>query len=439
MKVRWLTGCRRMLALAALSVVAVSCRAEAQWPQWGGPNRNFMVETSGLADSWPDSGPRRLWDRKLGDGYSSVAYDTGVLYTMYRKEQADENECTIALDAGTGKTIWEHKHPSPIPENGRRFPGPNTTPLISGERIYTIGRNAVMHCYNKEDGKILWKHDLVAEFGAGIPGWGYSSSPIAYRDTVIVVLGRPEDEHGEDSPAGDREQPPPSAEGRSLIAFDQKTGSVVWRSQDFRFRFSSPIVINRGGQDQLIVLPHDDIVSVDPANGKLLWRHHLAEGSGHVVTPVWNGDDLLFCASHEDGRVVKLTQENGKTAPREVWASRKIALGLATPVRIGDLLVGSKGGRVPLLLGVDIKTGERVWVRRGFAEATLVHGDGKVILLDGQGKLALTSATSEGLTVHSQWQIPKWSAQTYAAPTLVGTMLYVRDRTNIMAFDLGRS
>lgn len=439
MKIMGLTRCRGIPAAAVLWAMSMAYQAEAQWPQWGGPDRNFMVETSGLADSWPNDGPRRLWNRELGDGYSSIAYDNGVLYTMYRKEQTDDNEYTIALDANSGKTIWERQHPSPVPEDGRRFPGPNTTPLVSGERIYTIGRNAVMHCYNKKDGKILWKHDLVAEFGAGIPGWGYSSSPIAYRDTVIAALGRPEDEHGEDSSTGDEAKTPPSKQGRSLVAFDQKTGMVVWQSQDFRFRFSSPILINLGGKDQLIVLPHAQIVSVDPASGELLWRHRLAEDREHVMTPIWNGEDLLFCASGETGRVIRLTLEDGKTVPEELWASRKIAGGLATPVRIGDLIVASKTGQVPLLLGVDIKTGKRAWAQRGFATTTLVHGDGKIILLDEQGQLALTTATPEGLTVHSKWQIPEWAAQTFAAPTLAGTMLYVRDRTNVMAFDLGRS
>ena len=64
--------------------------AAAQWPQWGGPNRDFTVETSGLADTWPEDGPARLWHRELGDGYSAIVYDDGLLYTMYRKARMDK-------------------------------------------------------------------------------------------------------------------------------------------------------------------------------------------------------------------------------------------------------------------------------------------------------------------------------------------------------------
>src|SRR5262245_21872623 len=55
----------------------------ANWPQWGGPQRNFMVEAKGLAESWPAGGPKRLWSRALGEGHSSVVVDGERLYTMY--------------------------------------------------------------------------------------------------------------------------------------------------------------------------------------------------------------------------------------------------------------------------------------------------------------------------------------------------------------------
>src|SRR5688572_24861301 len=86
-----------------------ACHAGSKkWPQWGGPNRNFRVESKGLAASWPSSGPRRLWNRPLGEGYSGIVVNEGKLYTMYRK---DEQEVVAALDAGTGQTLWEHSYP----------------------------------------------------------------------------------------------------------------------------------------------------------------------------------------------------------------------------------------------------------------------------------------------------------------------------------------
>ena len=104
----------RRIALLAIFLFATATAALAQssdWSQWGGPHRNFISETKGLATSWPATGPRRLWQRELGEGYSSIAVDRGMLFTMYRK---GDNEVAIALDAATGKTIWEYSYAAPF-------------------------------------------------------------------------------------------------------------------------------------------------------------------------------------------------------------------------------------------------------------------------------------------------------------------------------------
>src|SRR5262245_30058332 len=78
------------------------------WTQWGGPHRNFQTDANGLKDTWPASGPRVMWKRALGEGYSSAAVENGVLYTMYGKPR---EEVVIAADAETGKTRWERTNP----------------------------------------------------------------------------------------------------------------------------------------------------------------------------------------------------------------------------------------------------------------------------------------------------------------------------------------
>src|SRR6266852_4670675 len=74
------------------------------WLVWGGKNRDFKVDSSGLADSWPAAGPKKLWSRDFGDGYSAIAEEGGVLYTGFRR---GGNDVITAIDANTGKMIWE--------------------------------------------------------------------------------------------------------------------------------------------------------------------------------------------------------------------------------------------------------------------------------------------------------------------------------------------
>ena len=79
----------------ATPIAAQSASGE-DWLIWGGKNRDFLVDSSGLADSWPAAGPRKLWSRTLGDGYSAIAEEGGILYTAFRRGSKD---VVTALDA----------------------------------------------------------------------------------------------------------------------------------------------------------------------------------------------------------------------------------------------------------------------------------------------------------------------------------------------------
>jgi len=421
---------RGVMLTCAIAMAGVASEAKAQWPQWGGPNRNFVVDTTSLATKWPEDGPKRLWHRTLGSGFSSIAVDDGKLFTMYRKSKKDTYEYTIALDAATGKTVWQKQNlatiPREVPDWGKDFTGPNSTPLIVGDRLFAVGRNAMLHCYQKADGKILWKHDLRKEFAAETQVCGYSPSPLAFGDTIILPMGRAEDDKREE---------------HSLVAFDQASGDVVWRRHTFRIEHSSPIPVNFEGEDQLVQCTRTALIGVNPADGELLWEYAYPEPEkygGIFADPVWNGKDVVMFSSRDVGCAVKLAKGEGGTTAQLLWSSDRTPLGMGTPVLIGDMLVGSKRGRgtpMTLLMGVDIHTGERLWAERAFPMPVAIGGGERVIILDHNGLLGLATATREGFTVHSQHQLTEQESLT--APTLVGTTLYVRDEKNIMALDLG--
>ncbi len=425
------------LILVALWAVASTGPVQAQWLQWGGPNRDFKVKTSGLAEAWPTEGPPRLWHRALGDGYSSILVDDGVLYTMY----ADgTQQCTVALDARTGRTFWEHKTPTSY--KGSQFgPGPHSTPLVSGNRLFSVTADALLHCLDKRMGKVLWKHDLVGEFDAPIPYFGYAPSPVAYKNLLIVPVDRKREDSTE-PPTGSDESKKASAEhvqAQSLMAFDQTSGSVVWRSQDFPIDYSSPILINHGGRDQVVLFMRKEIMGVDPNSGSLLWhRECLPSPDENIATPIFNGDDLLFfsAAYNSGGRAIRLTNHEGETSTEELWYNRKLRIHHGNVILLGDYVYGSSGDfGASLLTCMNVRTGKVAWRQRGFKKVTSVYGDSKLILLDEDGYLVLVTISPKGMTVHSKCKVAEFEAWT--APTLVGQTLYVRDRKHIMALDLG--
>lgn len=422
---------RRWLAAGALAAtVGLTCgdgritAADASWPQWGGPRRNFVVDAAGLASSWPSGGPPRMWERALGEGHSSIAAEGGRLYTMYRPLgmlsmiRRSQQETIVALDASTGKTIWEHTFDAPTAGLDFEYgAGPHATPLVSGNHVYASSTLKQIFALDKQTGKVAWSHDLMAEYGAPKPGRGYAPSPIQYKNRLIV-------------PAG--------GAGQSLMAFDLQTGALAWKAGDYAIAPASPILITVDGQDQLVVFGGDEIVGVDPAGGAVLWRHpHRTQYGLNISTPVWGPGNLLFVsAAYDSGaRLLKLSQAGGKTAVQEQWFQNRMRTHIGTVIRLGDFAVGSSGDFGPCpTVGIDLKSGKILWQNREFSRSTFLYADNKLIVLDEDGNLGLATASPTGLSVLAK--APVLSNKSWTPPTLVGTKLYVRDRKNIVAFDL---
>lgn len=411
----------KVFALVAVFLLLTNTEVLAQssdWAQWGGPHRNFISDTKGLATTWPTTGPRRLWQRELGEGYSAIAVERGALFTMYRK---GEHEVAVAIDAATGKTIWEYSYAAPFsPEYDMSMgPGPHATPLVSGNFVFTSGATGKLHCLDKKTGKLLWSHDLISEFHGTVRVNGYSCSPIDYKDKIVMMVG---------------------GTSSALIAFNRKDGSVAWKKHDFKNSTSSPIIINVDGQDQLVAFMYGEIVGVDPNNGNLLWSQpHPAEYGLNTSTPVWGTDNLLFVSSGYGGgsRVLRLSRAGDKTAVEELWANRLMRIHFTNAIRVGDLIYGSSGDFGPApFTAVNVKTGNVVWRHRSFPRASFLFADGRFIILDEDGQLLLATPTAEGLTVTSKAEL--LSGKSWTVPSLSGTRLYLRDRKNILALDLGQ-
>lgn len=421
-------GSKRLVALSAL-ILLLGVSAEGpvadptEWLQWGGPNGDFTIDSSGLADAWPEKGPRRLWTRFLGEGYSAILAKDGRLYTMVRE---GKEEIVVALDASTGKTIWEHRYEAEFwPDMVLRFgPGPNATPAIVGDRIFSIGINGDFRCLDLETGKLEYRHDLVAEYGRREreEEYGYSNSPVVYRDKVIVLVNG--DEHG-------------------LVAFDPKDGSVVWKSVGSGISYAQASLVTIEGVDQLVFFSFTEVIGLNPDDGEFLWRYPCAPGNGNNLTPVFRcGENHLWVASQFDqggGRVLKLTKKAGDSKEFDVeqlWFNSRMRSTHWTSIPIGDYVYGSIGGNnSSFFCAVNWKTGALSWRRRGFHKCMCLYADGKVIFLDEHGQLGLAKVSPDDMELLAS--TPLTEAVSWTVPTLVGKTLYVRDRKNVMALDLG--
>ncbi|PYR16111.1 MAG: hypothetical protein DMF94_29280 [Acidobacteria bacterium] len=414
------------LTAAVVDVQSVGGAGTADWLQWGGPGRNFMPDATGLASSWPSGGPKRLWTRALGEGHSAILVEGERIYTMYRPlgmmslVHRSQEEVVAALDAATGKTVWEFRYAAPT--DGLDFSqgaGPHATPLIAVNRLYAMSTRKELFALDKATGQRVWSHDFMKEYGAPWPGRGYSCSPLLYNGTIIVTVGGP---------------------GQAIAAFNQQSGALVWKAGDFEVAPASPILIDVDGQQQLVLFAGERVAGLDPSSGRTLWSHpHRTDWGLNISTPVWSpADHLLFVSSaySTGSRAIELRQAGGRTTAVEKWFTNRMRVHIGTVIRLGDYVYGSSGDFGPAFLtAVDMKTGKIAWQDRSFSRAQLLYADGKLIILDEDGALGLASVSPQGLKVLSRASV--LTSVAWTPPTLAGTTLYVRDRKNISAFALG--
>lgn len=415
----WVVVCCANAQTAHKAVAkAAAAPAGEDWLLWGGKNRDFIVNAPALADSWPASGPKKIWTRALGDGYSAIAEENGILYTGFRRGDQD---VITALDAATGKTIWEYPYSNPFKNSfaEKVGPGPYAMPQIVGDRLITASSTGFIQSIDKKTGRPVWSHNLYREFHGTHLEFGYACHALPYKDTLIYLAGG----------AGD-----------GAIALRQSDGAVVWKSLQFTNGYSSPLLINVDGQAQVAAVAAKTVFGFNPDNGALLWSHPHETQYGLVVsTPVYAPGNLLFVASAYGvgARTVQLHQEGGKTTVKELWYDPHLELHIGTAIqRDGYVYISSGYNGPPLMSAVELKSGKILWRQRGFAKAQLLWADGKLILADEDGTLALCRATPEKFEVLSKVSMLENIAWT--PPTLVGTRLYLRDRKTIMALDLGK-
>ena len=404
--------------------------AARDWWQWGGPSRDFLYDTSGLADAWPAGGPPVLWSRPLGAGHSAIVAGAGRLYTMYRAAHGEGGgapwsgeETVVALDAATGETLWEYAYPSAV-QDFDQGAGPHATPLLVGDRLFTVGTNKEMHVFDAATGEIVWERNFVTDFGAppllirSMIKSGYGVSPLPYEDTVIVQVGGP---------------------GQAVMALRQDDGGVVWRSGSFLVSEAPPGLIDFDGERHLVVFAGQAVHGLDPGTGEVLWAHpHDAGNDFNFQIPLWSDeDDVLFLSSGYIGgsRAIRLAKDGDVTRVTELWSDRRLRFTFLNPIRLGGFVYGTSGqGAAAVMTATHAATGETAWRERGFSRASLLHADGKTLILEEDGDLSLAVLAPGGLTRLAS--TPLFDTRAWTAPTLVGTTLYARDRERIVALDL---
>jgi len=387
----------RLAIFALLAPLAFS----ADWPGWRGPHQAAIVTEE------PQNFPEKLnqkWKIEIGLGHASPIWAGGSIYAFAR--QGDQ-ETAYAIDPATGKVRWQQQYPAAYRMNGAAAPhgpGPKSTPLYADGKLYTLGISGIFSSYDAETGKVRWRKEFSKNQVDTAPTFGTATSPILDRGLLIVHVG------GEKTGA--------------ITAFDPATGNVKWSWDGDSPAYATPIVVELGGARQVVTQSRSNIVALDEATGKLLWKIPFTTVyEQNIVTPVLYKDTLIF--SGIDKGVFAVRIENG--APKTVWETKDASMYMNSPVLMGDLLIGFSHLKKGQIFCLDPRTGATLWTGspRGGDNAAMLASATTLYSLTPDAKLVIARPTAKGLNQVRQYDVA--DSPTWAHPLILADGFLVKD------------
>jgi outer membrane protein assembly factor BamB len=375
------------------------------WTDWRGPDR------AAISPDVPDHLPSRvslLWRRGLtGPGLSGVAA-THAHVIIADKSQQNDQDIWQCLNADTGKEIWTIAYGTP--KKMEFTNAPRAAPVIHGDLVYLLGAFGDLHCVNLRDRQILWRRNIVTDFGAKLPAWGMSSTPLVVDDKLIVS---------------------PGAEDASLAALDLHTGEVLWKTPGEPAAYASLILGTFGGIRQIVGYDATSLGGWDPNTGQRLWELLPPEkGDFNVTTPV-NVNGQILLSTKKNGTRLHAFGSDGRILSAPTAWNPNLKPDTSTPVVVNGLAFGCSEGLFCLDLTNDLKTLYAANEDAAFKNhVSFIAGKDHVLALSVEGELVLLRASPTGFTPVSRLRLFK-DVEVWSHPALVGDRLYVRSMTEV--------
>lgn len=400
------------LLLSAFFAFTQSSFAQ-DWQQWLGPTRNGHVPATHAPKSWPDS-LHRVWRVEIGEGYSSPVVANGRVFVHSRR---DPEELVSALDLASGKILWQQKYSAAFEKNRyatKMAKGPNATPLVAGNRLFTLGVTGVLTAWDTATGRLLWRNDFSSTVETSKLFCGTSASPLLLDNSVVVQIGS--DIHG-----------------GKILSLDPADGAAKWEWRGHGPGYSSPVVFDIAGTLQIVTMTDSSIVGLDAKSGKQLWYvPFLDEWHENIATPVWTGSHLIVSGTRQGTHAYALEQHNGQWQAKEVWKNNEVAMYMSSPVLGDGLIYGHSIRQKGQLVALDPKTGALHWAttgREGWHASVLLTPQHVVYLTNG-AELIVARRNTAAFELERRYPVAE--SETFAMPVLLGADVLVRDVTGLI-------
>lgn len=393
-------------------VVVVAQLGQAQdWVQWRGANRDGVVKDFLEPAVWPKE-LKPVWKTPVGSGYSSpvVGKDRVWIHSL-----SGEEETITCLNLTTGKPLWSKRYPAQFTKNQyatQMGKGPFATPVLHQGRLYTLGVNAVLSCFDAATGELKWQKDF------GKPNTskmfcGTAASPLLDGGNVIVYTGD-------------------DIRGGLMVALNAATGKEQWRWTGEGPGYASPILATFAGVRQIVTMTDKSVIGVSAQNGQLLWR--LAwpdEWNENIVTPLVYKNALILSGVRKGTMAVEIVKTGDKWEPRQLWHNPELTMYMNSPVLSGDQFFGMTNKRKGSIFCAEAATGKVLWSTEGRegANAAILHTKDLLFVLNDDAGLIVARKNPKTFERVAKYSVA--DSATYAHPVLLGKQILIKDDTAV--------
>jgi outer membrane protein assembly factor BamB len=394
-----------VVAAAAMTGSAQGPRRVAlgDWPDARGPNRDGVSAETGLVGRWALNGENFLWRAPYGGRSAPIVMGNRVYLQNPAGRGAAMQERVMALDADTGRLVWEYRFnvfQSDVPPHRVGWASPAADPETGN--IYALGVGALVVALNK-DGKLLWERSVGEEFAAFTTHGGRTMSPIVDGDLVIVSAAI-----SSWGAQGNR--------GHRFLGLDKRTGDIVWIAtpggRPYDTAYALPTIASINGLRLLIAGTGDGAIhALKPQTGEKVWSFVAAKraiNTGVVVKGtsviVSHGDENLDTS--DLGMIAAIDGSQSGDIKTTTWAVKGDQFGFSSPVVDGNRVYQVENGS--RLKAYDVQTGRELWVKAlgTLQKAPLVFADGKLFVGSENGKFFIVRPSSASAEILSEVELP---------------------------------
>ncbi len=383
----------------SISNVSKSIAIETyNWPYYRGLNHDGISKETDLNIN----NLEKLWQVNVNIGFSGITILDNKLFTMGNKNDQDIVYC---LDATNGKIIWTYSYDCKLDPNMYEG-GPNATPTIFKNKVYTLSKEGHIFCLDNATGKVLWSHNAMVEFNTKPPSWGFSSSPTIVGDNVIYNIG---------------------SKG---LALNKDNGKVVWSSSGKSAGYASATPYNNQGQVGILMFTGNELKSINPNNGEEHWSYPWKTSYNvNAAAPIVFNTHVFISSGYNEGcTVLDISQSKAK----ELWINKELRNQFNSSILTKGKIYGIDGnsGRRNKFVCLNSINGKVFWSQKDFGFGSLILADKKLFVLRENGELVIIEARRDKYNELAKKKI--LNARCWTVPTVCNQKLYARDASGTL-------